>query len=43
MSSNVKCPNCNSQEVEFDNQMGHVVCVGCGTVLELNTMVINCI
>lgn len=38
-SSNVKCPNCDGKEVELDSQMGHVVCIGCGTVLELNTMV----
>lgn len=34
-----KCPSCSSTELEQDPQLGHVVCVGCGQVLELNSMV----
>lgn len=27
MSTNSKCPNCDGKKVEYDNQMGRVVCI----------------
>jgi transcription factor IIIB subunit 2 len=33
------CPTCGPTEVEVDDRMGHSVCIQCGNVLELNTIV----
>lgn len=35
----MKCDSCGTTSVEFDQQLGHVVCTGCGQVLEQNSMV----
>ena len=34
-----KCPICGPSDTEYDNALGHVVCVSCGQVLEQNAMV----
>jgi transcription factor IIIB subunit 2 len=36
---NAKCPTCGPSQTEYDNALGHVVCVSCGQVLEQNAMV----
>ena len=33
------CQTCGPTEVEVDDRMGHTVCVLCGSVIELNTIV----
>ncbi len=33
------CPTCGPTEVEVDDRMGHSVCIQCGNVLEMNTIV----
>lgn len=33
------CVNCGPSEVDVDDKLGHVVCLGCGTVLESDTIV----
>ncbi|KAJ3256567.1 transcription factor TFIIIB subunit brf1 [Boothiomyces macroporosus] len=35
----MKCPTCDSTETEYDNTMGHLVCIQCGHVLEQDAMV----
>jgi transcription factor IIIB subunit 2 len=35
----MKCINCGSTETDIDNQLGHVVCTQCGSVLEQDSMV----
>jgi transcription factor IIIB subunit 2 len=34
-----KCPTCGPSDTEYDNALGHVVCIGCGQVLEQDAMV----
>ncbi|KAJ3273626.1 transcription factor TFIIIB subunit brf1 [Terramyces sp. JEL0728] len=35
----MKCPTCDATETEYDNTMGHLVCIQCGHVLEQDAMV----
>jgi len=39
MSSNNKCTNCGSLELDTDPARGDVVCTNCGTVLEHSAIV----
>lgn len=39
MSSDVKCPECGSCEIDFDQARGDASCVDCGTVLEQDAIV----
>ena len=34
-----KCQTCGPSDTEYDSALGHVVCLGCGQVLEQNAMV----
>ena len=34
----LKCPDCDSTEIEHDQARGHAVCVNCGNVLQ-NVMI----
>ena len=35
----MKCPNCGSRDIDFEDSVGRSACVECGTVLEENTIV----
>ncbi len=35
----MKCTQCGSNDIEFNESAGHAACVQCGTVLEENTLV----
>ena len=39
MSSQRKCQNCGSSDIEVDNARGDAVCTNCGSVLEDNIIV----
>lgn len=35
----MKCPNCGSRDIDFQEAGGQSVCMGCGTVVEESTIV----
>jgi hypothetical protein len=35
----MKCIQCGSTETDIDHQLGHIVCIQCGSVLEQDSMV----
>lgn len=39
MSSELKCKNCGSSDVEFDSDIGETICTHCGSVLHANNFV----
>jgi transcription factor IIIB subunit 2 len=39
MATSHLCANCGPTEVEVDDRLGHTVCVLCGNVMEMNTIV----
>lgn len=39
MSSSKTCPYCKSSDLDTDPARGDTVCMGCGSVLEENTIV----